>query len=66
MVGNSIKAGKAEGRALAGNDMAKQFTKMSPYYNFSFNWRTGKFNLTPKPGMSGTATSVAKADMLPG
>lgn len=66
MVGNSIKAGKAEGRALAGNDIAKQFTKMSPYYNFSFNWRTGKFNLTPKPGMSEAATSVAKADMLPG
>lgn len=66
MVGNSIKAGKAEGRVLAGNDIAKQFTKMSPYYNFSFNWRTGKFNLTPKPGMSEAATSVAKTEMLPG
>ena len=65
MVGNSVKAGKAEARVLAGNEMAKQFTKMSPYYNFSFNWRTGKFNLTPKPGMPEAATSVAKTEMLP-
>lgn len=63
MAGNTVRNG---GRALAGNYVAKQFTRMSPYYDFSFDWRTGKFNLTPKPGMSGAATSVAKADMLPG
>lgn len=63
MTGNAVKAG---GRALAGNYAAKQFTKMSPYYDFSFDWRTGKFNLTPKPGMPESATSVAKSEMLPG
>lgn len=63
MAGNTVRNG---GRALAGNYAAKQFTRMSPYYDFSFDWRTGKFNLTPKPGMSGATTSVAKSEMLPG
>lgn len=63
MAGNTVRNG---GRALAGNYVAKQFTRMSPYYDFSFDWRTGKFNLTPKPGMSGATTSIAKSEMLPG
>lgn len=45
-------------RVLAGNQAAKQFSRMSPHYNFQFNWKTGKFNLTPKSEMPSKATSA--------
>lgn len=52
----SVQAGS---RVLAGNQAAKQFSRMSPHYNFQFNWKTGKFNLTPKSEMPSKATSAA-------
>lgn len=52
------QASKVGGRVLAGNYMANQFSKMSPKYNFQYDWQTGKFTLTPKPGTLEGVTSV--------
>ena len=63
IVGNTVEAG---GKALAGNYAAKQFTRTSPYYDFSFDLRTGKFNLTPKYyGGSEEVVSVTPPRILP-
>lgn len=61
-LGNSAQAGS---RALAGSQAAKQLSRMSPHYNFQFNWKTGKFNLTPKSGMPSKATSAAPGSLPP-
>ena len=56
---NGIRqSAQAGSRVLAGNQAAKQFSRMSPHYNFQFNWKTGKFNLTPKSEMPSKATSA--------
>lgn len=59
------QSAQAGSRVLAGNQAAKQFSRMSPHYNFQFNWKTGKFNLTPKSEMPSKATSVMESEMLP-
>ena len=61
-LGNSAQVGS---RALAGNQAAKQLSRMSPHYNFQFNWKTGKFNLTPKSGMPSKTTSAASGSLPP-
>lgn len=54
------------GKGLFSMGMANEFSRLHPTYNFKYNWRTGKFDLTPKPGAAAEATTMAKTDMLPG
>lgn len=54
------------GKGLFNMGMANEFSRLHPTYNFKYNWRTGKFDLTPKPGAAAEATTIAKTDMLPG
>ena len=63
MAKNTAEAGA---RKITGDYVANEFSKRSPYYDFQFDWRTGKFHLTPKYyGGSEEVVSVATPRILP-